>query len=72
MKLLKELLKLNEEVENGYIGFYNGKQHDFYATSKYAALKLAQEFFKAPKSKQHMVHVELAEKDGKPVVHTPS
>lgn len=59
-----------ETVEYGYIGFFNGKQTDIFATSKYAALEKARAFFKAPKSKVHMVHVELAEKDGKPVIHT--
>ena len=63
---------LEAEAEHGYIGFYNGKQQEFYAKTKFDAVKKAREYFKAPKSKEHMIHVELAEKDGKPVVHSTS
>lgn len=69
--LSKDEEDVKEASENGYIGFYDKKQHEFYAASKYEALKKAREFFKAPKSKEHMVHVELAEKDGKTVIHIP-
>lgn len=55
----------------GYVGFYNGRRWEGYADSLYAAKQQAIVFFKPPKSKQHMVTVALAEKDGEPVVHTP-
>ena len=54
---------------NGYKGFYNGKETDIYATSLYEAKLKAVEFFKPPKSKQHMVHVHLCELNGKQVIH---
>lgn len=57
---------------NGYIAFYNQKTHEVYAGSSYEAQQKAMEFFKPPKSKQHMVSVVLAEKEGKGVVHTPT
>lgn len=59
------------ENENGYIAFYNNKRIELYAPSLYAAKLKAIEQFKAPKSKQHMVSVVLAEKNGEEVTHTP-
>ena len=53
---------------NGYIGFYNGEQVDIYAASLYEAKTKALAHFRAPRSRQHMVHVELAERNGKQVV----
>lgn len=47
----------------GYLAFYNGKQAGFDATSLLAAKNMAVGHFKPPKSKQHMVHVYLAEKE---------
>lgn len=55
---------------NGYICFYNGKRMELYSHSSYAAQQSAIRFFKPPKSKEHMVHVHLAEKHGETVVHT--
>jgi hypothetical protein len=55
---------------NGYIAFYNGQQKEVYAENQFAAKKKAVELFKAPKSKQHMVSVVLAEKDGNQVTHS--
>jgi len=55
---------------NGYIGFYNRQQHEFRAASLWDAKQMAIKHFKPPKSKEHMVSVVLAEKDGQPVVHT--
>ena len=55
----------------GYVAFYNGKQIELYASSLYDAKQKAVATFKAPKSKQHMVSVLLAEKNGEAVVHTP-
>lgn len=61
---------------NGYIGFYNGKQCEVYATSSFAAHKLAvAEFQKAAgrrKIKPHLVTVVLAEINGEQVTHTPT
>jgi len=54
---------------NGYIGFYNGKTVDLHAATLFEAKTKALAHFRAPKSKQHMVHVELAEKDGEQVTH---
>ena len=54
---------------NGYVCFYNGKRWECHAESSYKAQQLAVAHFKPPKSKQHMVSVVLAEKDGKEVVH---
>jgi cation transport regulator ChaB len=55
--------------KNGYIAFYKGKQIEVYADTKYAAQLEAAKLFKAKKS--YDVTVELAEKDGEPVVHLP-
>ena len=54
---------------NGYIAFYNGKQIEVHADSSYYAQLEAIKVFKPKKSQQHMVHVVLAEKDGKQVTH---
>lgn len=56
---------------NGYIAMYNGKKTDIHARTLYDAKLIAIKKFKVPKKNQHMVIVMLAEKDGKPVVHTP-
>lgn len=56
----------------GYVGFFDGKHHDFYAASLYAAKQQAIAFFKPSKKKEHLVTVQLAERaDGSEVVHTP-
>lgn len=54
----------------GYIAFYDGKKVEVYADSSIQARDLAKTHFKPAKSKAHMVHVVLAEKDGKPVIHS--
>lgn len=60
-------------TQYGYIGFYNGKQVEIHADTLYEAKQKAISFFKPPKSKQHMVHVHLAERpDGTPVTHVPT
>lgn len=51
----------------GYVCFYNGKRHELYASSLWDAKQKAVAHFKVPKSKEHMVSVLLAEKDGQPV-----
>lgn len=56
----------------GYVGFFEGKRHEFYAASLFAAKQQAIAHFKPSKKKEHMVSVVLAEKpDGTEVVHTP-
>jgi hypothetical protein len=58
--------------QNGYVFFYGSKRVELYADSLYAAKVAAIAHFKAPKSKQHMVHGALAEKAGSAVIHTPT
>lgn len=55
---------------NGYIFFFNGKQVEIMADSLYAAKLKAIEHFKPAKSKLHMVHGMLAEKNGEQVIHS--
>ena len=66
----------NEQIEEeegklGYVAFgHNGQRHELYANSSYEAKQKAVKHFNPPKSKQHLVSVHLAQKDGKDVVHT--
>jgi hypothetical protein len=57
----------------GYCAFYsNGHTHmnaDVWADTLFQAKERAVAYFKPPKSKQHLVTVMLAEKNGEPVVH---
>lgn len=55
-------------TNNGYVAFYKGKRADVYAATSYEAQKKAAAIFKVKKT--YEVTVVLAEKDGKPVVHT--
>lgn len=48
--------------EYTYIAFYNSKQIEIQAGSSYAAQLQAIKLFKPPKSKEHMVHVYLADR----------
>lgn len=58
------------ESLNGYIGFFEQKRHEFYASSLLDAKNQAVAHFKPSKKKAHLVSVHLAEKaDGTPVVH---
>lgn len=57
---------------NGYVCFYNSKRIELQAKDLWDAKQKAVAQFKAPRSKQHLVSVVLAEKDGKPVVHNPA
>lgn len=59
----------DKKKQLGYIFFYNDKRHELYADSMLDAKTKAIAHFKAPKSKQHMVHGALAEVDGVAVVH---
>ncbi len=52
---------------NGYIAMYDSKEHKTYASTLYEAKCNAVEFFKPPKSKQHMVHVHLCEHENSEV-----
>lgn len=56
--------------KNGYVAFFNGKQADVYADTSFQATERAKAFFKPAKSKAHMVHVVLAEREGEQVVTT--
>lgn len=56
---------------NGYVAFYNRQRLEVYAKDLWAAKQQVIEKLKVPKSKQHLVSVLLAEKDGQPVTHTP-
>jgi hypothetical protein len=51
----------------GYIALYQGRRHELHADSLYAAKLAAIEYFKPPKSKQHLVTVHLAEVNGETV-----
>ena len=64
--------RINQPTDGkcGYLAFFNGKQAEVWADTKFAALEKAQAYFKPAKSKKHMVHVELCESEGKQVVHT--
>ena len=58
---------------NGYRAFYYNTATDIYAPTRYEAWQKAVTYFKAPKSKQHMVHVHLCEReDGSTVSHSTS
>lgn len=57
---------------NGYICFYNGKRVEIEAETKYEAHAEALKKLKPKRKEAHMVHCHLAEKEGKPVVHTPT
>ena len=55
---------------NGYKAFYSGKEADIYAVNLLQAKVKAIDHFKPPRSKQHMVHVHLCEKDGETILHS--
>lgn len=54
---------------NGYVCFYGSKRVEIYANSQYGAKKELIAQLQIPKSKQHMISVILAEKDGNQVIH---
>ncbi len=58
------------KVAHGYIAFYGGKRVEIQADSLYGAKLKAIEMLKVPKSKQGLLAVELAEKDGEQVTTT--
>ena len=47
----------------GYIAFYNGNRLEFYVHSLSAAKAKAIAYFNAPKSKQGLISVHLADKE---------
>jgi hypothetical protein len=51
----------------GYIALYGGKRYELHAASSYAAWQAAVAHFKAPRRKEHLVTVHLAEKNGETV-----
>lgn len=55
---------------NGYKAFYNGKEADIYADTLLQAKEKAIAHFKPAKSKRHMVHVHLCEKNGETILHS--
>jgi hypothetical protein len=57
---------------NGYLCFYAGKRVELQAENVYSAQQKAVAYFQPPKSKRHMVHVHLCEKDGEQVTHSTS
>lgn len=57
-------------MEYGYVAFYKGKRAEVYANSTYEAQQKAAKLLKA--KKEWEVTVMLAEKNGTPVVHTPT
>ncbi len=57
---------------NGYIYFYNGKRVEIYAENEREAIEKARAFFNPPKSKRHMVHGMIAERNGIQVEHSTS
>lgn len=56
------------QEQNGYIGLYKGRRVEVYADTIYAAQKAAA--IKLGAKKHYDVSIHLAEKDGKPVVHS--
>jgi len=62
--------KGSAKVAHGYIAFYGGKRIEIQADSLYGAKLKAIEMLKVPKSKQGLLAVELAEKDGEQVTTT--
>jgi len=62
-----------QDGDYGYICIYNDKQIEVYAANKVTAVNLARDYFKPPKSKQHLVGVYLAERpDGSEVIQSPT
>lgn len=55
----------------GYVALYGGKRLEVYADSLYDAKLQSIAALKVPKSKQGLLAVVLAEKNGSPVVQTP-
>jgi hypothetical protein len=54
---------------NGYVAFYGGSRTEVHADTSYEAWRKAVEHFGVRKSRQHLVVVFLAEKNGEQVYH---
>jgi hypothetical protein len=61
-----------DEPLNGYVCFYNGLRIEVYAQSTFGAKLKAENIFKAPRSKRHMISVVLAAKNGQVVEQSPA
>lgn len=55
---------------NTYIAIFNGRQLELQADSQYAAVLMARKELKVSKSKEGLLAVVLAAKDGEAVVHS--
>jgi hypothetical protein len=55
-----------------YVAFYGGKQIEVEADSLYSARIRAIAQLKVPKSKQGLLAVMCAERDGMPIIHDPA
>lgn len=58
-----------KQGQHGYVAFWRGKRAEVLANTKYAAQQEAARLLGARKA--YEVAVELAERDGEPVVHGP-
>lgn len=54
----------------GYVAIYNGRRYECFAPDLHAAKLKAIEAFNAPKSKQHLIAIMLAEVNGEPYLHS--
>lgn len=54
----------------GYVALYNGRRYECFAPNLYAAKLKAIAAFNAPRSKQHLITVMLAEVNGEPYLHS--
>jgi hypothetical protein len=70
MEKTSETVAASKTKLNGYICFYLNQRWETHAPTQWAATVAARAHFKPPKSKRHLVHAHLAEKDGAPYVHT--
>lgn len=55
---------------NGYVCLYGNQRLDIRAETTYEAIQETAKRLKVPKKKQYLISATLAEKDGKPVIHT--
>lgn len=54
-----------------YQAWYSGTTLEFDSTSLLDAKKYAIKYWRVPKNRQHLIHVELTGKDGKQIPKTP-
>jgi hypothetical protein len=65
-------MNTNDTSLNGYITGYKGKTLEVYAATLWEAKQKAVAHFKPSKKDSGLLWVELAEKAGTPVIHTPT